>query len=111
MINLELSSLHKSIGGKMVDYAGFNMAVQYEGVISEHLAVRNYVGVFEKHGHIDVDIHCSLCFVYLKLLRARGRPCGLSMFSENHLWICWTWPNLKITPYSTLYIYSILHNL
>ena len=47
MINLELSSLHKSIGGKMVDYAGFNMAVQYEGVISEHLAVRNHVGVFD----------------------------------------------------------------
>ena len=47
MINLELSSLHKSIGGKMVDYAGFNMAVQYEGVISEHLAVRNHVGLFD----------------------------------------------------------------
>ena len=47
MINLTLTQKHISIGAKMVDYAGFNMPVQYEGVIAEHLAVRNNVGVFD----------------------------------------------------------------
>ena len=57
MINLTLTQKHISIGAKMVDYAGYNMPVQYEGVISEHLAVRNNVGVFDvSHmGEIFID--------------------------------------------------------
>ena len=47
MKDLELTSKHKSIGAKIVDYAGFNMPVQYEGVITEHLSVRNNAGVFD----------------------------------------------------------------
>ena len=47
MTDLELTSKHKSIGAKIVDYAGFNMPVQYEGVIAEHLSVRNNAGVFD----------------------------------------------------------------
>jgi len=30
-----------------VDFAGFEMPVQYEGIIAEHMAVRNSVGVFD----------------------------------------------------------------
>ena len=47
MIDLTLTPVHKELNAKMVDYAGFNMPVQYEGVISEHLAVRDNVGVFD----------------------------------------------------------------
>ncbi len=48
MKKLILSDLHESIGGKIVDFAGFKMPVQYEdGVISEHHTVRNKVGVFD----------------------------------------------------------------
>jgi len=34
------NNIHKSLGGKMVDFAGFEMPVQYEGIIAEHKAVR-----------------------------------------------------------------------
>ena len=47
MIDLTLTPVHKTLNAKMVDYAGYNMPVQYEGVIAEHLAVRNNVGVFD----------------------------------------------------------------
>jgi aminomethyltransferase len=47
MIDLTLTHVHKALNAKMVDYSGFNMPVQYEGVISEHLAVRDNVGVFD----------------------------------------------------------------
>ena len=40
-------NIHKSLGGKIVDFAGFEMPVQYEGIIAEHMAVRNSVGVFD----------------------------------------------------------------
>ncbi|HEY6952891.1 MAG TPA: glycine cleavage system aminomethyltransferase GcvT [Bacteroidota bacterium] len=39
--------IHKSLGAKIVDFAGFEMPVQYSGIIEEHLAVRNNVGVFD----------------------------------------------------------------
>ena len=68
MINLELSSLHKSIGGKMVDYAGFYMPVQYEGVISEHLAVRNHVGVFDVSHMGEIFISGNEAALFLQFI-------------------------------------------
>ena len=47
MKRLVLSDLHKKIGGKMVDFAGYSMPVQYEGVKIEHQTVRTAVGVFD----------------------------------------------------------------
>ncbi len=47
MKQLVLSGIHESIGGKMVEFAGYNMPVQYEGVKAEHHTVRNEVGVFD----------------------------------------------------------------
>jgi len=39
--------LHKSLGAKIVDFAGYEMPLQYSSVIAEHKAVRNSVGVFD----------------------------------------------------------------
>ena len=47
MKQLVLSELHEGLGGKMVEFAGYNMPVQYEGVKAEHHTVRNEVGVFD----------------------------------------------------------------
>ena len=47
MKQLVLSDVHKSLGGKMVEFAGYYMPVQYEGVKAEHHTVRNEVGVFD----------------------------------------------------------------
>ena len=47
MKNTALTSIHESLGAKMVPFAGYNMPVQYEGINSEHETVRNAVGVFD----------------------------------------------------------------
>ena len=47
MKKLVLSETHEELGGKMVDFAGYYMPVQYKGVTAEHLAVRESVGVFD----------------------------------------------------------------
>ncbi|MDP7567093.1 MAG: glycine cleavage system aminomethyltransferase GcvT [Flavobacteriales bacterium] len=48
MKKLVLSDLHESIGGKMVEFAGYKMPVQYaDGVKIEHQTVREAVGVFD----------------------------------------------------------------
>jgi aminomethyltransferase len=38
---------HRAAGAKLVDFAGWEMPVQYEGVQPEHLAVRSECGVFD----------------------------------------------------------------
>lgn len=42
-----LESRHIALGAKMVEFAGFNMPVQYTGIQDEHHAVRKAVGVFD----------------------------------------------------------------
>lgn len=42
-----LASLHREAGARMVDFAGWNMPVQYKSIIQEHNAVRNKVGIFD----------------------------------------------------------------
>ena len=42
-----LNSAHRELGAKMVSFAGWEMPVQYESVLKEHLAVRESVGVFD----------------------------------------------------------------
>jgi aminomethyltransferase len=38
---------HKNLGAKIVEFAGFEMPIQYSSIIAEHKAVRNSVGVFD----------------------------------------------------------------
>ena len=43
-----LNAAHRALGAKMVDFGGWDMPVQYPGgIIAEHLAVRNQVGLFD----------------------------------------------------------------
>jgi len=47
MKNTAFTKMHEALGAKMVPFAGYNMPVQYEGVIAEHETVRTKVGVFD----------------------------------------------------------------
>jgi glycine cleavage system T protein (aminomethyltransferase) len=38
---------HRAAGARLVEFAGWEMPVQYEGVLAEHLAVRDSCGVFD----------------------------------------------------------------
>lgn len=38
---------HLQMNGKMVEFAGFEMPIEYTGIIDEHMAVVNRVGVFD----------------------------------------------------------------
>ena len=48
--NLQFTPLfdrHVALGGKMVPFAGYNMPVQYEGVMAEHKWTREHAGLFD----------------------------------------------------------------
>ncbi len=42
-----LHDLHLGLGAKMSPFAGYDMPIQYSGIIDEHNAVRNHAGVFD----------------------------------------------------------------
>jgi len=44
---LPLDSWHRARGGRMVEFAGYWMPVQYEGIIAEHLWTRDHAGLFD----------------------------------------------------------------
>src|SRR5665213_703229 len=42
-----LNATHRRTGAKMVDFGGWDMPVEYSGLIAEHMAVRTRVGLFD----------------------------------------------------------------
>lgn len=61
-----LNEEHRALGGKMVDFGGWDMPVQYPaGVITEHLRTRTVAGLFDvSHmGEIHVDGADAIPFV------------------------------------------------
>ena len=47
MKNTAFTKMHEALGAKMVEFAGYNMPVQFEGINIEHKTVRTGVGVFD----------------------------------------------------------------
>jgi len=61
-----LNNIHRSMGGRMVEFGGWDMPVQYpSGTITEHLRTRTHAGLFDvSHmGEIDVRGRDSIAFV------------------------------------------------
>src|ERR1041385_3638508 len=48
LLRAPLHALHQKLRGRMVDFAGWNMPVQYpSGILAEHAAVRTSCGMFD----------------------------------------------------------------
>ncbi len=57
LLKTPLNAAHRALGARMVDFGGWDMPVQYTGIIDEHNAVRNAAGLFDvSHmGEIEVQ--------------------------------------------------------
>lgn len=47
MKSTPFTSIHLKLGAKMAEFAGYNMPIEYNGIINEHKAVCQSVGVFD----------------------------------------------------------------
>ena len=81
-----LNEVEKALGGKMVDFGGWELPVQFSGILEEHEAVRTDVGVFDvSHmGEITVRgpqalelLQRSTCNDVAKLADGRAHYTGL----------------------------------
>ena len=51
-----LNSVHRKMGAKMVDFGGWDMPVQYSGILDEHHTVRKQVGLFDVSHMGEIEI-------------------------------------------------------
>jgi aminomethyltransferase len=60
-----LNGVHRELGAKMVPFGGWEMPVEYSGLISEHMAVRTAAGLFDvSHmGEFEVEGPGALAFL------------------------------------------------
>lgn len=56
---------HRDLGARLIPFAGWEMPVQYEGIIAEHRAVRNQAGLFDlgHMGQLEVTGPDALAFL------------------------------------------------
>ena len=47
LLTTSLHATHVSLGARMVPFAGYEMPIQYEGILAEARAVRNAAGIFD----------------------------------------------------------------
>lgn len=82
MPNTPLRSSHEKLGARFTDFGGWEMPLSYEGVIAEHMAVRETVGVFDVthlgrfrlqgHGATDA-VRAELCNDIAKIAPGRAQ--------------------------------------
>jgi len=51
-----LNDVHRGLGAKMVDFGGWDMPVEYSGILAEHMAVRGRVGLFDVSHMGEIEI-------------------------------------------------------
>ncbi len=51
-----LFDLHRELGAKLIDFGGWEMPVQYSGILEEHKAVRERVGLFDVSHMGEFDV-------------------------------------------------------
>jgi aminomethyltransferase len=56
LLKTPLNAVHRSMGAKMVDFGGWDMPVEYSGVIEEHRAVRQRVGLFDVSHMGEIEV-------------------------------------------------------
>ena len=105
-----LNRVHKAAGAKMVEFGGWEMPVEYSGIIEEHVAVRTRAGLFDVSHMGEIEVRgpqalALLRFVtsndparlqvsqaqYSALMHPRGSAvddCVVHRLAEDHFFIC-----------------------
>jgi len=76
---------HVAAGARMVEFAGWEMPIQYQGIIDEHLAVRSAAGMFDVSHMGDVLIsgpHAEDLLLRLLTNDVRGLEFGKGIYSH-----------------------------
>jgi len=57
-----LNAVHRRLGARLVDFGGWEMPVQFSGILDEHHAVRTAVGLFDVSHMGEIEVHGPQAF-------------------------------------------------
>ncbi|HEV2493859.1 MAG TPA: glycine cleavage system aminomethyltransferase GcvT [Terriglobia bacterium] len=105
-----LNAVHRAAGARMVEFGGWEMPVEYSGIIDEHLAVRTRAGLFDVSHMGEIEVHGpqALALVqlvtsndasrlsvgqaqYSALMHPRGSAvddCVVHRLADDHFFLC-----------------------
>ena len=63
-----LYHVHVALGARMTGFAGFDMPVQYTGIVQEHMAVREAAGIFDVSHMGEVFVQGPQAFAFVQHL-------------------------------------------
>lgn len=63
-----LYDIHNKYGGKIIDFSGWQLPVQYEGLTPEHEATRNHAGLFDVSHMGEVEVKGKDAFKFVQYL-------------------------------------------
>ena len=52
-----LNAVHRRLGAKMVNFGGWDMPVEYSGILAEHMATRTAAGLFDVSHMGEIEVH------------------------------------------------------
>ena len=61
-----LNQVHRDAGARMVEFGGWDMPVQYSGVMAEHMAVREAAGLFDVSHMGEIEVSGVQAFEFLQ---------------------------------------------
>jgi len=68
LLKTPLNSVHKKYKGKLIDFGGWELPVQYSGIIEEHNAVRQRAGLFDVSHMGEINITGPDSFKFVQYL-------------------------------------------
>ena len=98
-----LNQLHHQAGARMVEFGGWEMPVQYAGVIAEHMAVRETAGLFDVSHMGEIEVSGPQAFDFLQYATTND-VAGLVDGQVQYTALCY--PNGGVVDDLTLYRFA-----
>jgi aminomethyltransferase len=95
-------SAHQKLGGKIIEFGGWEMPVQYTSITDEHLAVRNAAGIFDISHMGEVTVSGAAAAEFLNHLLTND-ICKLAPGTGQYTLMC----NERGTVIDDLYAYRL----
>ncbi len=85
-----LFGVHKALGARIIEFAGWQMPVEYEGIIKECLAVRSACGIFDVSHMGELMVRGSKALEFLQWIttndasRLKDGACQYTLICNDH---------------------------
>ena len=73
-LRTSLYEWHRAAGARFIDFGGWEMPLRYSGIVEEHLAVRQAVGLFDVSHMGKIFIEGPTAHAFLDGLSANDLP-------------------------------------